>query len=607
ISIFEQKKKVIPKKIVINGTMKGIQWDGTKFIFPGVIPLTGRTTDFSYAIDFTISIDTISQSGDTVTMVKDTSIVISYKVFIDEAMKNAPDKFTASYWDRRLSLAYNGTETDQITKNMDGDLELRFSCEKGDAKYQYSTVEVTVTNSLGSKRDEEHFTLMKKSENLFSIPLRHAVSSDSDFKPGDGVVQHYGSDGLILVFRNKENPLLPLDTLQCSVAVSMNNSVFIQGCTYYDRSGDGLIDSLSIGVSGSFVAENSAKIVEHIVLPPFRHFSVLSFSGSAQGIGMNLREENSRANTAVLSGDVLVVTDTVGLPCGDNLVLIPCRIPIADKVAPVILSAACFDTVTKTIVGGTLKSLTRRQLLTVTFSERIAAVNGDNPFLFCKQNDTADFRIECRQNNHGGDVVSFDNVAKDSALHIHKGDSLRINWNGDCAVADLKSNSQNNPDNIRRLIVVEQSEILNEFPAEFDLLPRASLLRFNTRTALSSDFANLAAISAILHPWFDRTGNLYKDMLIITVECDPVENVSPHDTLSATVTLFDALGTVVIREAAMAFERGGKHLVYFWDGRNSGGRKVGQGTYLAVLSIVHSYKDKKFYHSKKVFFGVKTE
>lgn len=88
--------------------------------------------------------------------------------------------------------------------------------------------------------------------------------------------------------------------------------------------------------------------------------------------------------------------------------------------------------------------------------------------------------------------------------------------------------------------------------------------------------------------------------MVIIVEPDRV--ISHEYPLKGTVSIYDVVQNPVIQKKTMVFHNETNRLYFVWDGRNYNGRKVGTGTYLAVINVTGPDK-RKF--SSKINIGVK--
>jgi hypothetical protein len=223
-----------PAQITI-GSQTSTTWSAvdSAFLFPNLFPLTGTVTPFTATIKYRFS------NGDT-------SHTVNFSVMREPLYKiTPPSKYEVGYWDRNLNLRFNGARTTVITETMDS-LELVFDYAPGTAPYNYSNVKVQVFNQLGAIKDNETYTLIKKGADTFSIKFMRAVSSTP--VPGNRIFEHQGvaGDSLIAVFRNSENPMLPLDTLRIAIPINLSPPATLTTAITGDLDGDGYIDHIEL-------------------------------------------------------------------------------------------------------------------------------------------------------------------------------------------------------------------------------------------------------------------------------------------------------------------------------------------------------------------------
>ncbi|MBN1981691.1 MAG: hypothetical protein JW795_09175 [Chitinivibrionales bacterium] len=90
--------------------------------------------------------------------------------------------------------------------------------------------------------------------------------------------------------------------------------------------------------------------------------------------------------------------------------------------------------------------------------------------------------------------------------------------------------------------------------------------------------------------------------MLMTIHTDSLNLIGAKDSLSATITMVDGMGTIVFRGKEMGFQRyettaaeGGNpvcRLVLAWNGRNEYGKKVGTGVYRLSATVQKYYDDK---------------
>ncbi len=590
ISIFEQTVTIVPQNIEINGISGNATWDGEKFILPDYVPLTGWTTDFTYDINYLTKYDSIGINGDTIPVEIENIIPLDFVVEIDPNMTDPPDSFEVVYWDRTLGLYYNGTEITSIDDKAMDELEIQFAFDPGDAKYSYTKVDVEITNTLGSTNDKETFTLTKQgSDNLYTGTFERVIDPDN-VTVGDGILQHSGYDTFIAVFRNNEKTKLPLDTLQIKIPVNLVTELTVEEGIYFDNNADGFVDSLFIAISGGGVSANLDEIKEAIILPEFRNFTVKEYSAVSGGISFEVEEKALQPQTYVTAADdILVVTKKVALPNG-NIFLLPAVAPINDSVAPIIMKASFYAAIVVTITGkDTTVSDDTENSLTVTFSEAVKSLTRESPFKYYCTEDKKKYDAKLSLLDHDKETGIFRVESCSGVKTIQDGDSIRINWTLKDNVYDGPGNNQENSKNIRRKISAKDTTIYEYKPAPFTLIGKSTLLDPDHPDGyeIKSDIANIPEIKAVLS---DGAGN-YKGIMIITLEPDVMENVTPHDSYEGILSIYDALGNVVLLNKKMGYHEKNKQLIYIWDGRNEAGRVVGASSYMAYIPVKYYFDE----------------
>ena len=592
ISIFEQNVQVIPQEIEINGVNGNAVWDGKKFVLPSVVPLTGRTTDFVYNITFIVSYDSITINGDTIPVEIESTVPIDFSVYIDDAMTNPPDSFEVKYWDRTLGMYHNGNEISSINDNSMDELELRFEFDPGDAKYAYTKAEVEVFNKRGSEIDRETFTLDKQgSNNLFSFTFKREINP-GNVTVGDGILQHSGFDTLVAVFRNSEKPKLPLDTFEIVIPVNMVTSLKVTKGIYFDNDAEGYVDSLFIGISGGSAAGNVDEIMDAIELPDFRKFTIDNYEVVSSGIAVVVTEKASQPQTYVTKDDKLVVNKQIKLPNG-NTILEKSEVEIIDSIAPIIMKADFVDSIILIIQGSQqFISEDNHNNLSVVLSETVEKIEEEKPFTYYSISQDDTYEAKLKPLRYKDDFAEFRVLSVSGADAIKDGDSIRINWVYDNNVVDEVGNNQDNAKNIRREINAKTVADTVYKPAPFELIVKATICDKDIGYKLNSEITAIPEIQEVVKNLKSKNGE-YKGIMVITLEPDPVENVSERDRYEGYLNLFDAVGNEIIRDAKMGYHKKNKQLIFVWDGRNQLGREVGPGGYAAIIPVTYYFDNKE--------------
>jgi hypothetical protein len=238
--------------------------------------------------------------------------------------------------------------------------------------------------------------------------------------------------------------------------------------------------------------------------------------------------------------------------------------PVMDSAAPVIDSATLFrGTSTQAGVAGV-------DTLVVKFSERAPAVSG-LPYLAFSRANSAEYTFLGVMERSDGIKYRY---AVTSTVTPGIGDSIWINHLS--GVCDVGLNAQRNP--LNRRVLLKSVWPLSEWTIRitfnpFD--PDTTKIPADFRTALGAGApACGTGISA-------RTNSPIDPALI-----------------NATITLYDAVGNMMTQKS-MTNANGA--LYFAWDGTHNG-RRVGSGTYLAIVRIKENGKQVL---SKRIALGVR--
>jgi hypothetical protein len=544
-----------PNNLTIGSTTV-TNWDGTGFQFGKLFPLVGRQTDFGYTIKYSVMKDSITPNGDTIHIpMKDTIHVIKYTAEIRTGVPT-PDKFNLTKWGRKMGFYYQNTQVDLLDETMKT-VELRFTKYKVDTLYNYTGVKVDITSVKGG--DKETYTLTDKPDYLsVTFPLVTAVAQKDD-----GALQHESIDSIVAVFRNPE---LPLDTLR--TAVLFNGSVIFQvkSAVYFDRTADGHVDEMFIGITGNRLEKVVADIVKAITLPAIRQLDKETPTLVPGGIKFPVKENAVAICTYILPEDFVEVKDTVKLP--EDCVLAPCKVVISDSVAPVIMAATLIDSVKPT----------GKDELIVDFSEDIKGGAAAKPFVFIKQGANTDFGGVLEPKTGSGKTWNWFITSLDGGNTIVENDSLRISEKSDVLIADNQTNAQINPANLKRPIKVKKvpDGIIISSAVYYDENADGKVDRINIRWSQKVGVIPAAQITGKLllpgvRSFTVQNGTVLEDGIVLTAfegsttintAVAPDENVSVTDTIvfsplyrvvpsSAAVT--DSVAPVILQEAVFKY------------------------------------------------------
>ncbi|MBN1983644.1 MAG: VWA domain-containing protein [Chitinivibrionales bacterium] len=200
----------------INATINGINpvgpWSNGGFQYADLFALTGVNTTFQYQMNYRRVRDSITASGDTVKVSKDTAFKVDYSVTVDPKAKLS-DTFAVHCWDRSLKFFENEKEITSASELI-RQMQIRFYEQKIDMLYGYKEATVEIKTIAGPQTDKEIFQLTKGS-GFFIHQFPMDYLPQGTVTVGDGRLQMvHETDSIVATFRN---PKLPLDTLRYAI------------------------------------------------------------------------------------------------------------------------------------------------------------------------------------------------------------------------------------------------------------------------------------------------------------------------------------------------------------------------------------------------------
>ena len=596
-----------PTQIIVNGQQIN-NWDTTGFLFPDLFPLVGWTTPFNFTIDYHVIKDTLNeQTGQLDTVEYDTTIIFDFDVEIDPNLGPLSDSlFDVRCWDRDLGFYFSGNLVPAITEVMDP-LEIRFTYNAGQAQYDYTKAKVEVITTEGQAQDKETFTLSKNGT-VFSLSFPHKVIDDNQSpSQNDGTLQHYFIDTIVAVFRNEEDPRLPLDTLMIRVPTTFAGLVEIDIAEYYDNNADGYVDSILVksttDIEGGLTDTHVQELIQSAIsFPAFRDFTANGSGLVTDGFYIDVTEDKSHYPvTYVTDEDKLEIAEYYFSTGGK---IDKKTVSIYDKVAPIIhwehRSAYLVDYMVDTI----------SDTLTVKFSEPVNRVTYDEPFYFLDRDNSTNYTVKLN------DVVQpesnkmvFYVTSLSGVDFMEEGDSLWVQETD--RVGDTEGNFQNNNKNTRRKLYVDRRVIPYDFnPVAISPIDLTNIHIHKVPPEVITVLESQGILDDLNLQQNDNGS--YVGMLIMAIP-DP-ENIGdfiPDLEVEGHISIFDPVGNQVVLRNRMAWWHQKKILLYVWNVRNENTRTVGNGAYLAVIeiedvtpSLAHQGGRKK--KVKKILIGVGT-
>jgi hypothetical protein len=155
------------------------------------------------------------------------------------------------------------------------------------------------------------------------------------------------------------------------------------------------------------------------------------------------------------------------------------------------------------------------------------------------------------------------------------------------------------------MITVTQHFDTTKIPMPFDLILDATLLDYKNGFKLSDEITGIQGMHDLLEGVSQNSKGEYEGVMMITLEPDPVENVSEDDSYKADLEIYDALGNRVMPLKEMVYDKARKRLLFVWTGVNTNGRVVGQGSYLCIAYIDRYFDGDLKEETRKKIIGVK--
>ncbi len=402
---------------------------------------------------------------------------------------------------------------------------------------------------------------------LFNVESLYGVSQ---IRNGDSIRIHwiYNANVYDELGNNQDNP----ENIRREITVKVvEKGMALDYAVYFDNDANGYIDSIFIAVTGKKVEEYVDDLVDVIVLPDFRKFTIDDYRYSSGGIACDVTEGNSSIITYITAEDVIAVEKEVVFNDGESVV--KCQVTPVDSMAPVILSAHLIDSL----------ETTARDELTVIFSENVETITPHKPLSFYSKAEDKTYDVSLNRKGQAANSGTFWVDEVTGVAMISKGDSVRINWIYSNNVYDEIGNNQDHPKNRRVELTVDK------VPAGYDLIPEALLFDADKKYDLPDNFQSIPELQDVLDKTAIGSGE-YQGITIITLAPDDMTRVTSLDSLWGRISIFDPLGNTLVHDEPMGFDKEKTRLVYIWDGSNVLNRTVGGSGYLAVMPCRYIYE-----------------
>jgi hypothetical protein len=532
----------VPTGMQVNAQNPQTKTD-TSFVFSQRFALQPDMTNFNLRIEY--------EYTNRVTQAKRDSTVTASFVIVRSAGASLPQGVIKRCWTQpSIDILYEGETVvgGHVDETMD---QLQVRLNPNDEPLTAGNV------TVASELESEGLNLPQTGDEFAGEFYRYIAETPVR---DDKKLQHkIAGDSIIVIWRN---PSLPLDTVRVAVPFRVGRTLEAEKAYYFDNDGDGYVDSIFVDMNvDNLVAEDLDEIKKLVTLPPGRTFSDVRYVAVPGGFAILVEENTEGApRTGVDAQDVLTFKTGVFEHGG---LMADSRLEVEDRMAPVILNA--------TLVVGP----ENRDTLKIVFSEPVNQTTSPQPFRFRISNGN-EYEVTLQQQSHSDEDYSFVVTKVAGVDEQSKGDSIWINIEGN--IIDVNGNKQSIPENRRASLGLR-------IPP-FTVTPYTANNPFRYDKGLSQIEANQIQQS------INYVTKVYNDAgVALPNENGPIVMVKPEGLLrnstelSGTVSIFDVVKNTIIENHLMAFDPDTKQLVYMWDGRNSNGKAVATGTYVAVMTI----------------------
>lgn len=509
----------------------------------GQISTTFSDSAFKFNKDFAISNDTSEftlevtwrMTDEKSGRVYDSSATTGFKI-VRSSKVNRPTEGFLNCWERDLFLQYDGKPITAVNETMNK-LEAVFTTNSN----RYKSVIVEITHKSGTSHD------------ILGLPL---VEGDSKFSANfdrqvgppnvkDKILQHEATDSIILIYRNPDNPL---DTIRKSYPFAIGKILKFPEAHYYDNNADGKVDSIYIKVEGSVVKDDLEKLKSSIVLPSNRNFKLDSISIVKDGIALHVKEQNKEIRTYVTSTDVIMVNGGI-LPAGG--IITEAIVNAKDRVAPVLLSGKLFSN--------------EQDSLQVEFSEPVESFISKEPILFSHGGKA--YQVILAENgvfSREATLYTARVISVQTGSAVSEGDMIWIN--PAARIGDTIDNKQLNPDNRKVPLTVQE--------VKYDIVIKT----------VNNPMRPDVPIPPIVKNAFEQAGRQVPDNgLVIVIE--PKGDIKSKIKMEGSASVYDVVKSLIKKDIEGVFDPNTQKFFMVWDGVSEKRRKVGTGTYTAVIRV----------------------
>ncbi|NLD94213.1 MAG: VWA domain-containing protein [Fibrobacter sp.] len=527
----------IPQSMTING-ISATKFDGDYAYFPNSFalksPLTKFTVSFTYHYDSPMDIDST----------KTFDILVK-----TDPNAKVPAEIATNCWEQGIIKFYvNNAEVPSMLTDDQKNIEIRYFPM---TPMSQTSVQLKITNTAAGYKDSLTVTANKQSDYYTAIVTRET----SNQSKVDNVLQTTVNDSVAAKY---ENPDFPLDIIRATRSIGAARNLGIVSASIFDQDADGFADLIKVTeATDQITSEELNQITPKLYFSGARSMKIVSASKTGAGFDLIVKVSDKEPNTATSADERLVIQNVPNLAAGG---MFPAgSIVIADSMAPVIASANYLN-------GKSSGSVKDNDTLVVKFSEKADSVDVPAPFWLFDPVRQEKYSISLSTIASGDGITQrFIVTAVNVKTSVSRNDSIWINETA--SVNDMFNNVQNNQNN--RRVTLQSQKIDYSFTVIAGPTP-VNPKTYTIPNVIASQFNNGAVTSGVV------------------IQIKSGEVVLPQDSISASITIYDQVGNAVVKDDKCAVTRENGKLLYIWNGVNRNGRYVGDGTYVAVITVTVS-------------------
>lgn len=435
-SLFDTDADGISDSIAISFTGKDAETVKDKIV-DALILAKDRdfTIDKSAISGSTLSLNVIQGNSAILTTTDKTdTVVVKSEVTLNDKLYLNPCRLTLS--DKMAPVILSASVLDSADENGRDEMTVTFSEDCKESSLSDTPFELYSKDESKTYKAELKVFSFNNDKATFEI-----VTVDGRDRIEDGDSLRIESGGSKVVSDEVGNSQSNADNLRQEITVEIIDKAMRLGdALLFDTDANGSADKLELQIKGGDLSNDDVKdLISDLQFPVDRDFDILKSEYSSGTLFVTVKEQSGTIKTYTDKADTVTLIDTFFLK-GSDAFIIPSKVSMIDKMAPVVMSAALIDSVKE---GS-------RDELTVLVSEELNSFSTEIPFNFNAGNSEYDVSLSLMKANGTELLFEVTDVSGDGT--IDEGDSLH--FNSDESLSDVKGNNQGNNENIKREISV---------------------------------------------------------------------------------------------------------------------------------------------------------